>query len=814
MDLLERFRRHVPRWENPDPTVRAEGVREDVRAEEQELLSKIASEDPDPRVRKAAVRKLVRLEALVAAAGDGDGGVREAASEALLVAAQGSDPAAAAAALAALSDVRQIASVAREAALPAIRLGAVERVGEGRALALLARLAQDPAVRLAALERIDDVALVAEVAMKAEQKTTALAAVERLEDLDVLSRVADGAAHKAAARRAKARLVDLSPAPRLADVDPGVEEEGETAPEAPGESGQPEGAPIATLPGAPSASPAGPPEPDAEAPIPPEGSSSAEGDEGGGGRDPSPVAVPVALPVETEATTEATTVAALEASTAREAEERERRERVTQAEGLVVRLEGLAKAEGLALRDAEGALREARTLLSAALPGRIEHRLRAARAALFARAQELREADEWTRWANAAIQEELCRLVEGLAGRSDLDRVAREVREADKRWEDARRAPRDQAEALRQRYQTARGAVKERLDAYLAKKAEEQAEHLKQKLVLCERAEALADSREWLKVAHELKELQARWKTIGGAAPRDERGAWKRFHAACDTFFTRRQEDLRSQKETWAGNLARKEDLCARAEALAESTEWEKAASEIRRLQAEWKEVGPVRRNRSEAVWLRFRKACDTFFERYKKRDELDINTKKADREALCLELEQLVPEGSPPPEDLAAKVLALMARARQAPALPVADEEALTRRLVGGRNALIAAHPERFSGTELDPEANRSRREKLCARVEALAHSAADEASAALTGDALARKLKEALASNTIGGRAEVEARRKAERAEVESARAAWKRLGPVPGEAGDALDVRFNAACARYLGGRRTTGDVVTVR
>jgi hypothetical protein len=128
----------------------------------------------------------------------------------------------------------------------------------------------------------------------------------------------------------------------------------------------------------------------------------------------------------------------------------------------------------------------------------------------------------------------------------------------------------------------------------------------------------------------------------------------------------------------------------------------------------------------------------------------------------------------------------------------------------VATRNRLIAAHAASFKGTELDPEANRLRREKLCARVEALAAAAADDATDALTGDALARRLKEALAANTIGGRGEVEARRRAERAEVESAQATWKRLGPVPGEVGASLEARFDSACTRFFethrGGVRT--------
>jgi hypothetical protein len=511
-------------------------------------------------------------------------------------------------------------------------------------------------------------------------------------------------------------------------------------------------------------------------------------------------------PVEAHAVSVDVTVSVSVATAPREDPERARRERTHRAEAVCARVERLVQAKDLTLRDAEKALRDARALHEeAGLPGKIEHRLKLSRAALFARAQELREADEWTRWANAAIQEELCAKIEALAASEDLEKAASDLRAADARWAAARHAPRDQAEALRRRYQAARAALKPRLDAHFASRAAAQAARLQEKLALCERATSLAESTDWLKTSDEIKKMQARWKEIGPTAPRDERLAWKRFHAACDRFFTRRQQDLKRRKDEWSTNLTKKQALCVKAEALCESSDWEKTATEVRRLQAEWKSIGPVRRSQSEVVWGRFRKACDVFFERYKRRDEIAAGVRRVEREALCREMEELAPEGTEPPSDLAERVLALTAKARQAPALPVSDEEELTGRLATARNRLIAVHAASFKGTELDPEANRLRREKLCARVEALAASGGQAEAEVLTGENLARRLKEALAANTIGGRVDVEARRRAERAEVESAQAAWKRLGPVPGDVGASLEARFNAACSRFFGAHR---------
>src|SRR5258706_11115858 len=94
MALLDRLRRR-PRWEDPDPKVRAEGVRE-IPAEEQERIAQIATTDDDPLVRRAAVRRLSAADVLVRiAADDQDPGVREKAEGALLALALGGEASAA-----------------------------------------------------------------------------------------------------------------------------------------------------------------------------------------------------------------------------------------------------------------------------------------------------------------------------------------------------------------------------------------------------------------------------------------------------------------------------------------------------------------------------------------------------------------------------------------------------------------------------------------------------------------------------------------------------------------------------------------------
>ena len=81
-----------------------------------------------------------------------------------------------------------------------------------------------------------------------------------------------------------------------------------------------------------------------------------------------------------------------------------------------------------------------------------------------------------------------------------------------------------------------------------------------------------AESTDWIATADALKALQAEWKTVGPAPRRDEQAVWERFRAACNAFFTRRQDDLKRRKDEWTVNLEKKEALIVRADALVEST--------------------------------------------------------------------------------------------------------------------------------------------------------------------------------------------------------------------------------------------------
>jgi hypothetical protein len=497
---------------------------------------------------------------------------------------------------------------------------------------------------------------------------------------------------------------------------------------------------------------------------------------------------------------------------AKDADARVRREALTRLLQLVTRVEPLAAREDLTLKAADRALRDIRNALAAIppLPSRqdYEHvtsRLNAALEALTPKALALREADDWQRFANVGIQEQLCERMEALAAVEDPETIAREVRNLQGQWKQAADVPRAQAEPLWRRFKTAHDVAWARCEAHFAAQAQARAENLARKIALCEKAETLADSTSWLQTAEEIKRLQAEWKTIGPVSRGREKAIWDRFRVACDRFFTRRNEDLARRKAVWSENLAKKEALCVKAEALAESTDWEPAAAELRRLQAEWKTIGPVKKSRSEPIWQRFRAAADRFFARYAQRHEVVKAERVAARETICTELEALS-QGEREPAEVLASVRSLRSRWQQELAARGVDMDtarALDARFSAALAAVLAQAPAAFSGTDLDPDANRKRMEALVKKIEGLAASlsggtAAADASAT-PATRLAAMLKEALAANTIGGKVDDDSKWRAAMEDVRQAQASWTRLGPVPDEARRALSDRFQRACRR---------------
>ena len=509
-----------------------------------------------------------------------------------------------------------------------------------------------------------------------------------------------------------------------------------------------------------------------------------------------------------------------------------RAERLLQAESVSLR------ALGRALKDVQAALDSPGPLPTRADHNTLEKRLKALQAGLVPRLMEMKEREEWELWANTGVQEDLCLRAEALLQMDQPLEAARRLVQIQQQWSKASRASGDKAQEIWERFKTAREAIRARAEAFRAEQAAKKEE-------MCVKAEALADSTEWIRTATTLQGLQAEWKSLGPSLPAQDKDLWERFRKACDAFFTRRKEDLKQRRQELSKNREAKLALCVQAEAVADSTDWQATAAVLKKLQVDWKGVGPVSRKESEILWQRFRGACDRFFERYKHRGDIEREARVAGRMSLIQEMEALLPappaaapetipaapagapETSPwtadtapapdpppaepevtqarpeAPRDLPQILRSAVERWKQGTPLPRDRAAELEERFRGAVDRLVLAYPEAVKGSAWDVSENIRRMEELCAQVEKLVTMEETAGDSTVSPAArLAAMWVEAMAANTIGGGAKDDARSREAAEEVRRAQSLWQRIGYVPAEPRRALTARFERTCRRILG------------
>ena len=215
----------------------------------------------------------------------------------------------------------------------------------------------------------------------------------------------------------------------------------------------------------------------------------------------------------------------------------------------------------------------------------------------------------------------LCEQAEALTLDTQIVEAFRKLQKLHDEWRETGPVAIEFKEALWERFKDASSRINKRHQEYFEQLKAEQTKNLALKSELCEKTEALAtrpllSRKEWNKASEELLEIQKVWKTIGFAPKKDNNRIYERFRNACDKFFELKRDFYAGVKSEMEHNLALKQELCAEAETLSQSEDWKHATDELIALQARWKQVGPVARRHSDAIWKRFRAACDKFFER------------------------------------------------------------------------------------------------------------------------------------------------------------------------------------------------------
>ena len=219
---------------------------------------------------------------------------------------------------------------------------------------------------------------------------------------------------------------------------------------------------------------------------------------------------------------------------------------------------------------------------------------------------------------NLEKKRRLCERVEEIAARevkgsAEWNAFSKEIEEIQAEWRKIGFATKKENQKIYDRFRAA-------CDAFFGRKREYSSgikgamnENLEKKEALIEQAEALKDSTEWKKTTDQYISLQKQWKEIGPVPRKKSEQLWKRFRAACDEFFARRDANA-SPENDFYGNLKAKRKLIEEIRAYVPGDDETANAEMMREFNERWQAIGHVPFKEKDSILAGFREAMQEKF--------------------------------------------------------------------------------------------------------------------------------------------------------------------------------------------------------
>ncbi|MGM0581865.1 MAG: DUF349 domain-containing protein [Bacteroidota bacterium] len=230
---------------------------------------------------------------------------------------------------------------------------------------------------------------------------------------------------------------------------------------------------------------------------------------------------------------------------------------------------------------------------------------------------ELKELD---RKKNLEAKTELCVKAEELAQSEDVPYAIKHLNDLHEEYKHIGPVPKEEQEPLWQRFKAASDAIYEKRKEFVKNLKEIQAENLEKKEQIIEKLNPFLEFdsdriKEWNAKTKEILAIQKEWEATGQVPKENAKEINKNFWGNFKQFFANKHEFFKRLDSMREENLKKKQEFVEKAKELSESTDWNKTADQLKGLQRQWKEVGPVPEKFRESIYKEFKAACDKFFE-------------------------------------------------------------------------------------------------------------------------------------------------------------------------------------------------------
>ena len=258
--------------------------------------------------------------------------------------------------------------------------------------------------------------------------------------------------------------------------------------------------------------------------------------------------------------------------------------------------------------------------------------------------------------------------------------------------------------------------------------------NLEIKTRLCESAEKLAEDEDVVAAFHALQKLHQEFRETGPVAKEQREEIWNRFKAASTTVNKRHQDFFLGRKQEEEENLAKKTNLCEQVESLnfeslSTMAEWDAMSQLVIGMQNEWKTVGFTPRKQNQAIFERFRTACDRFFTakaHYFRSLRETLADNLAQKTALCQRAEEL--KDSTDWSNTTNAFVALQAEWKKIGPVAHKVSDAVWKRFNTACNAFFDRKKEANSGVHEEEQANLTKKLDVIARLQQLADEGSEQ--------------------------------------------------------------------------------------
>lgn len=287
---------------------------------------------------------------------------------------------------------------------------------------------------------------------------------------------------------------------------------------------------------------------------------------------------------------------------------------------------------------------------------------------------------------NLEIKTHLCEAAEKLAEVEDPISAFHQLQKLHQEYREAGPVAKEMREQIWKRFKDASTIINKRHQDHFEQIKAQEEQNLEKKTELCQKVEnidlePLKTYAQWEEITKQILAYQAEWKTIGFTPRKVNNEIFERFRTACDRFFQAKTTYFKANREKLNANLAAKNALVEKAEALKDSTDWGTTTNKFIELQKQWKTIGAVPHKVSDAIWKRFNDACNYFFDKkteanagQRKEEEANLEIKKG----IIADLEKLASETT---DNMLQTVRDLQTRWNETGHVPYSKKEKIYRR-------------------------------------------------------------------------------------------------------------------------------------